>query len=502
MRGTVRAQSSRAIRLPAFTLALGLAGTLGAGAAAADEAALQAEMRKLAERVERLEQRNRELEKKLEVRETAEPRLKALEEAQAQTTKALASERLSEREPELVTRLKAVEFETLEMKKQARQIEALEGISVGASLTGVVQQVGAHGAADGERQERANYRGDVSVALPGGEMGDIEGKIFTHFRFGQGEGVGLRPTYTSTPNSVAFQTNAGPDNSFAILAQAWYQLTVPLPLGGFKPQSRERLEFTFGKMDPFLFFDQNAIADDETVRFMNNVFVHNPLLDSGGDVGADAHGFTPGARLAYFNERDKPDTWGVSLGVFGSGPGANFSGSLADPFFIGQLETTRRFATGLPGTYRVYAWRNGRALDFTGASERHSGWGLSVDQRVAEDVTLFGRLGAEARGHVRFDRAFTLGAEVGGSYWGRAADAVGLAAGLMRTSAEYRDATADGTLVGYAASGSEREVELYYRWRANNRFDLTPDLQWLQRPGGDGSASSFWLAALRARIGF
>ncbi|MDP1633932.1 MAG: carbohydrate porin, partial [Gallionellaceae bacterium] len=165
--------------------------------------ALLAEVQRLADRVETLEKNNKELEK------------------------SLSTERLSEKEPELATRLKAVEFQTLSMQKQARQIEALEGISVGASLTGVVQRANRGGVAGGSsRQSRANYRGDVSVTLPGGSMGDIEGSIFTHVRFGQGDGLGLRPTYTSTPNTTAFQVSgvSDADSSFAVLAQAWYQL--------------------------------------------------------------------------------------------------------------------------------------------------------------------------------------------------------------------------------------------------------------------------------------
>ena len=338
------------VRMTALACALALAGfTSAAGAAGNDNTALLAELEKLNERMEKLEKRNQELEQKLEAGKATEQRMKALEEHQAQIDKALQTERLSEKEPEIVTRLKAVEFQTLSMQKQARQIEALEGITVGASLTGVVQKVNRNGAASATRESRANYRGDVSVTLPGGDMGDMEGKIFTQLRFGQGNGVGLRPTYTSTPNTTAFQTNAGPDDSFAILAQAWYQLDVPLPFGGFKPHSKERLELNFGKIDPFVFFDQNAAADDESARFMNNAFVHNPLLDSGGDTGADAYGFAPGVRLAYISEQARPESWGVSLGMFGSGPGANFSGSLSEPFVIGQLETSRKFFGGLTG---------------------------------------------------------------------------------------------------------------------------------------------------------
>ena len=226
------------------------------------------------------------------------------------------------------------------------------------------------------------------------------------------------------------------------------------------------------------------------------------MLDSGGDIGADAYGFAPGARIGYFNDEDKPDTWGASLGIFGSGPGANFTGSFGDPFVIAQLETTRRFVVGQPGTYRVYWWRNGRATDFYDVDERHSGWGISADQRVADDITLFTRFGAEISGRVRFDRAFTIGGEIVGDYWGRGADSVGLAAGFLRTSGAYRDATANGTLAGYAASGTERIVELYYRFRINDHFDVTPDLQWIQRAGGDGSAPGVFVGGVRARVGF
>ena len=465
---------------------IALAAALVAGPAAAsdDMKAVLAEMKRLADRVEALEKQNKELEK------------------------SLASERLSEKEPEIVTRLKAVEFQTLSMQKQARQIEALEGISVGASLTAVGQRASRDGLPAGaaSRQSRANYRGDVSVTLPGGEMGDIEGKIFTHFRFGQGNGVGLRPTYTSTPNTTAFETNAGPDDSFAILAQAWYQLTVPLPRDGLKANSKEHIHLTAGKIDSFVFFDQNAAADDESTKFLNNAFVHNPLLDSGGDIRADAYGFAPGAIFQYVNERNKDTAWGLSLGAFGSGPGSNFSGSLGKPYCIAQADTTWRWHH-LPGNYRAYLWTNGRGLGYDGIERRHSGFGLSIDQKVADYVTLFGRYGHQGAGQVRFDRALTVGAEIAGNAWGRGADSLGAAFGVLRTSSDYRrdsatlDLDGDGVLHP-RASGTERIGEIYYRFRVNSLLELTPDFQFIQRPGGDGGAPTIKVVGLRARLGF
>jgi high affinity Mn2+ porin len=464
------------VKLIAAALATALAAGLVTPALAADDAVL-AELKRLSARIEALEKQNRELEK------------------------SLASERLSEQEPELVTRLKAVEFQTLSMQKQARQIEALEGITVGASLTGVVQKVGAGHTAAGVDETRANYRGDISVTLPGGEMGNTTGKIFTHFRFGQGTGIGLRPTYTSTANTTAFEVGSTPaDDSFGILAQAWYQLTIPLTgADGSKANAREHLHLTAGKIDPFVFFDQNAAADDESARFMNNAFVHNPLLDSGGDIRADAYGFAPGVIAQYVNEQQKGGEWALSLGVFGSAAGANFTGSLSGPLVIAQAETAARF-NYLPGNYRAYLWNQGRGSNYDGIERKHAGLGISVDQRISDDIVLFGRYGRQLKGQTRFDRALTIGTELAGNGWGRASDGIGLAFGSLGTSSSFRaDSLANA---GYQADGSERQVELYYRYKLNSRVELTPDLQWIRNPGGDGTAAAVKVIGLRAKVGF
>ncbi len=475
------------MRVTPVFLALALAA--GPAFAADDTEALKAELKRLSERLEALEKHRREMEK------------------------ALASDRVSEKEPEMATRLKAIEFQTLSMQKQARQIEALEGITVGASLTGVVQNANRSATASGERETRANYRGDISVTLPGGEMGNTEGKIFTHLRFGQGNGVGLRPTYTSTPNTTAFQVGSvAADDSFGILAQAWYQLKVPLLNGGSKANAREHLHFIFGKIDPFVFFDQNTAADDESTKFLNNVFVHNPLLDSGGDVGADAYGFAPGAIFQYTNERNKGSEWGLSLGAFGTSGNrdansANFNGNLRSPLAIMQAQTAARF-NYLPGNYRVYLWRTGHGAGYDNAERHHTGIGVSADQKVTDELTLFGRYGHQLQGKVRFDRALTLGSELNGGHWGRAADSLGLAVGTTRTSRSFRndslaiDANNDGIAdFGYQASGTENQFELYYRYKVNGRFELTPDIQWIRRPGGDSAAQAITVVGLRAKVG-
>lgn len=465
-----------------IALALAFAGPAFA-AGDAMTPSVEQRLKQLADRVEQLEKHNQELEK------------------------SLASERVSENEPEIATRLKAVEFQTLTMQKQARQIEALEGITVGASVTSVVQGVNARGSANGDSETRANYRGDISVTLPGGEMGNTEGKIFAHLRFGQGNGVGIRPTYTSTINTTAFQVGSvDPDDSFGVAAQLWYQLKMPLGDFGRKEDAREHLYMTFGKIDPFVFFDQNAAADDESAKFLNNVFVHNPLLDSGGDIGADKYGFAPGIIAQYKNSRSKASEWGLSMGVFSpsgtrANNGANFNGSMGDPMVIIQADTTARM-NYLPGNYRAYMWRNGQGVGYDGVERNHTGFGLSVDQKVADSVTLFGRYGHQVAGKTMFDRAITFGAEIDGGKWGRAADSLGMAAGALRTSSDFRDDSLTLADFGYQASGWEKQFEVYYRFKVNNRFELTPDIQRIVRSAGDRSASGVTAVGLRAKFGF
>lgn len=469
------------MRSPLLAAATALLAALPAHAAL-DERQLLDSLARLSSRVEALEKRNAELEQ------------------------ALDSERLSEREPEIATRVKALEAQTQALQKPAARMEALEGVSISASLSGVLQTAPARLAASGAGETRLNYRGDVQLSAPAGEWADVSGTAFAHLRFGQGAGVGLRPSYTSTPNTLAFQTGDDADTSFAILAQAGFQLELPLPRERATQAATRRARLTLGKLDPFVYFDANALADDESSKFLNNAFVHNPLLDSGGDVRADRFGFAPGAVLQWQDDSDKAAAWSISLGFFGAGTGANFAAAPRRPMTIAQLETRRRF-NYLPGNYRAYAWSQGQGEDFDGTARRHRGLGISLDQQLTDNLSLFARWGHQSAGRVRFDRALVAGLEWRGNAWGRGADALGLAFGRLRTAKGFAAASAtldtdgDGRPDwGYAASGSEQLAELYYRWQIGPKLELTPDLQWLRRLGGDAAARGGWVLGLRAKV--
>jgi high affinity Mn2+ porin len=519
-------RAGRAAWAPVAPLVLGLlAATLPLAGIAADsskagkaERELARQLQAVVERLQKVEERNQVLERKVqELSQAAAPgavaagapaasaAAPAASSGGATTTAAAGWGTAAE------PRLAALEQSQQTLQKQVLAITPPpqplseggdSGPTVEAGVVAVLQNVNAGGAEEGRGQTRGNYRGDVLVTLPAGSIGDAQASAVGQLRFGQGGGVATRPTHTGAVNSTTFEAAAGSDETYAVVAQAYGQLLLPLDSGRFNDQLGSRIEFTLGKMDLFGFFDQNAVAGDEGAAFLNNVFVHNPLLDSGGDIGADAYGFAPGVRVGWFNEGDAV-SFGASAGVFASGGGATYGDGGGKPLVIAQLEVSPKQINGEPrGSYRLYAWTNGRTTDLDGREQRHTGIGLSADQRVGRDWNLFGRAGHRSSGSGSFNDAITLGFEHGGRLWGRGRDAAGLAVGLLKTSGAWRDATADGLLAGYAAGGSERIAELYYRIKLNEHLELTPDFQLIQRAGGDARAPSMRLIGLRANLGF
>lgn len=473
-------------------LAAGVCGT--AQATSPSEPLLTEALQNLTARMQQLEQRNADLERQVQVLAAQASAAKVPPEPGSEWGRPQRLATLEQQVKALTTPLEPEED---------------EGPSVETGLVALGQHVGGGGSDSGRAQGRLNYRGDVEVNLPLGTvaaLGDAKFSGFGHLRFGQGSGVGLRPAYTATVNSIPFEAGAGSDETYAIVAQAWGQLEWSPGAGRFNDLPGNRFELTLGKIDVFGFFDQNAVAGDEGAQFLNNVFVHNPLLDSGGDIAADAYGLAPGMRLAYIDEGEERGWgWGASVGLFGSGSGANFSTGPSRPLVIGQLEFTPKQINGeARGNYRLYAWTNGQTTTLAGdTAQRHSGYGLSIDQRLGRDWNLFGRWGHRTGGEGAFDKALTLGFEHGGRAWGRGNDAAGLAAGWLRTSGEWARATAlDTSLAGFAASGNEQVVEAYYRFKLSDHLELTPDLQWIRRAGGDRNAPSFTALGLRAAVSF
>lgn len=123
-------------------------------------------------------------------------------------------------------------------------------------------------------------------------------------------------------------------------------------------------------------------------------------------------------------------------------------------------------------------------------------------------VTLFGRYGMAWGEGLPFNATVSLGAEIGGSYWNRGADALGLALGANRTASGFRAQSAalvnpDGSPVyGFAASGSEFDAEIYYRFHAHERFEISPDFQYIRNPAGNPDAKAISIFGLRLLLSY
>ena len=465
-------QHQRQFRLTPLALSILLIAMPTAGFAKTEVEVLREQMKQLLDRIEQLEQK--------QASNTNTP---------AQTDQA-----------ELSSRIEGVEAAVVEMRKPSAVESALYGVVFGGTFTGVGQHLSSGESAPGTNKGQLNVRGDLEVEIPlgsfspSGILAGAESKFFGHVRLGQGNGVTpLASTFTASVNSVAFQLASPPDDSSLLLAQAWYQLNVPV--GGVNSNRLDGLELTVGKIDPFVFFDNNPIADNESSAFLNNVFVHNPLLDSGADMGVDSYGFSPGVRAAYTFDVNNTNRWTLAVGMFGAGRGAAFENSLTDPFSIVQLQYQGKALMGQPAFVQAYAWNNPQSTAaISGVTESHSGYGISAYQQVSRTVSLFSRIGLSAKGELNFDKAVTAGVQVSGRLWGRNADRVGFAFGALRSSTEYKDAG--------LGTGSEKNAEIYYAFKANDHLEVTPGIQYISNPAGVQGSPNITVLGLRTTASF
>lgn len=365
----------------------------------------------------------------------------------------------------------------------------LDQIEIEGGATAVVQRINSAGAADASAGTTSlGYRADIGATIPLPSKGLTENRLIAHVRLGQGEGPTTKETYTGSVNSLAFDTSESGNNAAAILAQLYYQVE-------YGEQTGSRLSLSIGKLDPFGFFDQNAVADDESLAFLNNVFLHNPMLDSGGDIGGDDFGFAPGVVGSWANHDDAGPRIGVDAGFFGGGDGADFSGSPTRPVSLLQLSfSTRDSQRQVSGTWRLYGWYNPQAGEEGQSDRAHAGWGLSFDQNLTSGITAFGRIGKRTRGVAQFDSAVTIGAAFGGAAWFRNADTLGIALGRLNTSANTSGNT--------PASTDEDHLEIFYRLPVNESVALTPHWQLIRNPAGNSQASDIRVLGIRASISF
>ena len=365
-------------------------------------------------------------------------------------------------------------------------LHSLTEVRITGGLTGIVQ--GRFQEVEGRRAE-ASLSGDLLMEFP------VPGTGSLLLRLDMARGAGL----TSLPDLFANSRGnpTGPNSDIEEVDLQLVEARVEFPI------LQNSVRVIFGQVDPTAFFDENELANSETTQFMAQGLVNNPAIEWGGDENA----FGPGIILLT----SPNETMDLALGLF-EGDG-NYEGILHDPFVIGQASWKTRWH-GRDGNLRIYAW--GRFTPHCDGSEiggvligcdggdtairnRNTGIGMSLDHRLSESVGIWSRWGIQDAEVSRFDRAISLGVTRSGLP-GRELDTWGLGYGLAFPSEPYE------TLAGRSFK-AEQYAEFYYRYILSGDgeetgIQISPDLQVIVHPGGDGSADTVVIWGLRTQVGF
>lgn len=248
----------------------------------------------------------------------------------------------------------------------------------------------------------------------------------------------------------------------------------------------ERFRFSFGQIDLTSYFDQNEFANSETFQFISPLFVNNAAIGWGGDV----NGYGPG--LIFHAHPVK--AFELNAGLF-EGDG-NYENVFNQPFWIVEVEYERH--GGFEGHYRFIYWSNETGhpeiLNPAAVNTRNRGFSISFDQALSERFGVWSRFGLQDGKVSKFDHHVSLGLQIKNPF-GRTDDVLGLAFGTTWISDAYHEKQAELDQNEYAA-------EIYYNVRASNGLHISPDLQYIANPGGNGHIDPITVYGVRAQLQF
>lgn len=217
---------------------------------------------------------------------------------------------------------------------------------------------------------------------------------------------------------------------------------------------------TVGKIDPTGIYDGNELANDETAQFLNDNFVNNMAIAFPGYVAGVSVDLEPVEMVTFH------------LGAFEAAD--DFDGSFDSAFLIGEADLEGNLMDR-EGHARLIYWATPSA-----SNDDNKGFALSLDQAVADAVSLFARWGQQEDTQP-FDNAISLGGRLNVGDDGEA----GLAFATLTATA--------------AGADDESTVEAYYKHALTDNLALTADLQFVQTPGFDPNADDATVFGLRAQ---
>lgn len=373
---------------------------------------------------------------------------------------------LKARIAQLEQKLAKQEEKVTELKEEG--VSAWEGLNIGAGATFVVQ-----GTVDANRSTNpkedatdGSYSVDLEIEK---EFGDF-GLGFVHLETGDGAGVEDELEVFSNVNRDADDS----DNSVS-LTEAWYEHYF----------LDNQFTLTAGKIDSTCYVDQNGIANDEGAQFLGRIFRNAPTIDF-PDNNAGLRALIAPASISWLElEAQIMDGAGDWEDIFDN------------IFTTYQLNIKPEIFAGLSGNYRAYGWY--KHTDHTewaevdnefNQSAHKYGFGLSCDQQITDNFTLFTRYGwcnpdvydsgitSSSSANYSLEHSWSVGAQLNGEVWGRDQDYLGLALGMAVPGDKYKEAGVD------RKADNEGHFELYYAWYVNDHLTLSPDLHVIWNPFG------------------
>lgn len=295
-------------------------------------------------------------------------------------------------------------------------------------------------------------------------------------------------------------------------------------LAGARPATRYSI--TVGRFTVPDFFDNNKYTHDPRTQFMGWAIMYNGAWD----YPADTRGYTWG----WVHEFRTPH-WSFRYGsaaVARVANGLRFDRRLlrdrADMF---ELEHRGKIA-GHDGAIRALSYLNhaamgnyadslalaariGAAPDITATRRIGAvkyGFGLNVEQEIAKDIGLFGRLGwndgkTESFAFTPIDRMAQAGISIAGGRWRRPNDTAATALTISGISDIHRQYLQNGGFDfllgdGTLRYGRETVSETYYSARLIPQFFATLDLQHINNPAYNRDRGPVWAATLRLHMEF
>jgi len=283
--------------------------------------------------------------------------------------------------------------------------------------------------------------------------------------------------------------------------------------------SSRRLVVTVGKMALIDIFDNNALAHDPRIQFLNWAL----MAGGASDYAADARGYTVGFAVEYYR-----DAWAFRFGHFAQPKQSN--GLALDyrlwAHFGENLEVEHRHALwGLTGSVRLLTFLNyARMGSFSDAlargaltgkpdiasvrrSQAKLGVGVGFDQSLTRDLGLFGRYSwndgrTETYAFAEMDQSLTMGLAMRGRLWFRPRDTIAFASVQNGLSDSHRAYLTAGGLGNFLGDGQlnyrpEQVFEAYYSFGAFTGMWLTIDGQYVLNPGYNADRGPVKFVAIR-----